>query len=51
MSIRCLTGTLGDVESVRQPGERHSPAYNVIYGMPLNYQPGRTVMLGARFQF
>jgi hypothetical protein len=48
---RLYDGSIGNVESLINPVTGTSPARNAIYGMPLAYQDGRRVTIGARFQF
>jgi hypothetical protein len=48
---RLYDGSIGDVEALINPVTGSSPSRNAIYGMPLAYQDGRRVTIGARFQF
>jgi len=45
------SGTLGNLENYINPINGAAPARSASYGMPNAYQPGRTMTLGARFQF
>ena len=44
-------GTLGNLENYINPINGAAPAQSASYGMPNAYQTGRTMTLGARFQF
>ena len=44
-------GTIGDVTRLVSAPGGPAPSINPIYKMPLAYQSGRTITLGARFQF
>ena len=45
------SGTLGNLENYINPINGAAPAQSASYGMPNAYQTGRTMTLGARFQF
>jgi hypothetical protein len=44
-------GTIGDLTRLVSGPGGPSPSINPIYKMPLTYQSGRTITIGARFQF
>jgi Carboxypeptidase regulatory-like domain/TonB-dependent Receptor Plug Domain/TonB dependent receptor len=44
-------GTIGDVTRFVNPANGASPAFNPIYNLPSQFQDGRRITLGARFQF